>query len=55
MKVLEAREAGTRRLFQLDVARVLAAQLIQVDAFMHSRGVIMEASSIATTMFRTFC
>jgi hypothetical protein len=40
MNVSDAREAGTRRLFQLDVARALAAQLIQAVAFMQSRGVI---------------
>jgi serine/threonine-protein kinase SRPK3 len=40
MDISEAREAGTRRLFQLDVARALATQLIQAVTFMHSRGVI---------------
>ncbi|KAH7414289.1 kinase-like domain-containing protein [Phaeosphaeria sp. MPI-PUGE-AT-0046c] len=40
MSVAEAREAGYSRVFQPDVARAIAAQLIQAVAYMHSRGVI---------------
>jgi serine/threonine-protein kinase SRPK3 len=40
MSVAEAREAGNKRLFRLNVAHAIAAQLIQAIAFMHSRGVV---------------
>ncbi|PGH23273.1 hypothetical protein AJ80_02689 [Polytolypa hystricis UAMH7299] len=40
MSLSDAREASDTRLFQLPVARAVAAQLIQVVAFLHSRGIV---------------
>jgi serine/threonine-protein kinase SRPK3 len=40
MSVAEAREAGNKRLFWLDVAHAIVTQLVQAIAFMHSRGVV---------------
>ena len=40
MSLSEGREASYTRLFQLPVARAIAAQLIQVVAFLHSQGVV---------------
>lgn len=40
MTVAEAKEASYTRLFQLKVARVIAAQLIKAVAFMHTRGYV---------------
>jgi serine/threonine protein kinase len=40
MSISEAREASHDRLFQLSVARAIAAQLIQAVAFMHSCGIV---------------
>lgn len=40
MSIDEAQDASCIRLFQLPVARAIAAQLIQAVAFLHSRGVV---------------
>lgn len=40
MSISEARDASRSLLFQLSVARTIAAQLIQAVAFVHSRGII---------------
>ncbi|KAF2136517.1 uncharacterized protein K452DRAFT_237370 [Aplosporella prunicola CBS 121167] len=40
MSLSDAREASYGRLFQLPVARAIAAQLIQAVAFLHSKGVV---------------
>jgi serine/threonine-protein kinase SRPK3 len=40
MSLAEAREVSDRRLFQPLVAHVIAAQLIQAVAFLHSRGIV---------------
>lgn len=40
MNLSEAREASNSRLYHPPVAHAIAAQLIQVVAFLHSRGVV---------------
>jgi hypothetical protein len=40
MSVVQAREAGNKRLFRPDVAHAIAARLTQAVASMHSRGVV---------------
>ena len=40
MTVVDAQEASYNRLFQLPVARVIVAQLVQAVAFVHSQGVV---------------
>ncbi|GIJ82105.1 hypothetical protein Asppvi_000608 [Aspergillus pseudoviridinutans] len=40
MSLAEAKDASTARLFQLPVARTIAAQLVQAVAFLHSQGVV---------------
>ena len=36
----EAKDASSIRLFQLPVARAMAAQLVQAVAFLHSQGIV---------------
>jgi serine/threonine-protein kinase SRPK3 len=40
MSLAEAREVSDRRLFQPPVAHIIAAQLVQAVAFLHSRGIV---------------
>lgn len=40
MSLAEAKDASSVRLFQLPVARAIAAQLVQAVAFLHSQGIV---------------
>ncbi|KAK9638209.1 hypothetical protein HCH54_009072 [Aspergillus fumigatus] len=40
MSLGEAKDASSIRLFQLPVARAMAAQLVQAGAFLHSQGIV---------------
>lgn len=40
MSIADAREASYKRIFQLPVARAIAAQLIKAVVFLHSRGIV---------------
>ncbi|KAF4219466.1 hypothetical protein CNMCM6457_003032 [Aspergillus fumigatiaffinis] len=40
MSLVEAKDASSVRLFQLPVARAIAAQLVQAVAFLHSQGIV---------------
>jgi serine/threonine protein kinase len=40
MSLAEAKYASSVRLFQLPVARAIAAQLVQAVAFLHSQGIV---------------
>ncbi|KAF3481304.1 uncharacterized protein GIQ15_04063 [Arthroderma uncinatum] len=40
MSLSDAKDASYSRLFQLSTARVIAAQLVQAIAFLHSRGIV---------------
>lgn len=40
MSLAEAKDASYTRLFQLPVAKAIAAQLVQAVAFLHDRGIV---------------
>lgn len=46
MSLSDAREASYERVFQLPVARAVVAQLVQVVAFLHSRGIVHAGVSL---------
>lgn len=51
MTVAEAQEASYTRLFQLKVARVIVAQLIEAVAFMHTRGYVHADLHLGNVLF----
>ncbi|CAN8098719.1 unnamed protein product [Discula destructiva] len=53
MAVAEAQEASYTRLFQLKVARVIAAQLIEAVAFMHTRGYVHAVLHLGNVLLKS--